>query len=103
MSDIHAPRQPLLHPPAATRLACASGALGVTTLTLASLLGLFHHGSSGAWQQHHSDLMAQTDACQRLPGRTQRLDCTVLVVAAHLDRQVPESPDARDPNETRTQ
>ena len=71
--------------PARTRAACAAGAIVVTGVLGASLLGLFHLVSPPRWLSPTPEQMELAAACQALPGRAERQRCTKAVLAAHRD------------------
>lgn len=83
---------PTFHRPARTRAACAAGAIVVTGVLGASLLGLFHRVSPPHWLTPTPEQIALAADCQALPGRAERQRCTQAVIAAHRDRA------ARDDN-----
>lgn len=68
------------------RLLCGVGALATTGTLVAALLGLFHQASPTRWLEPTDELLALTESCQSLAGRTERLGCTQAVVAAYRDR-----------------
>lgn len=78
--------QPAFDAPLRARLLCAAGSLVVTGLLMAALLGLFHQASPTHWLHPTPELLELATACQALPGRAERLQCTRAVVAAHHER-----------------
>jgi hypothetical protein len=87
MSTVPPPVGPRSTP---ARLACAAGAVCITTLMTASLLGLFQRHSSERWLQPTPDLLARTTPCQRLPGRAEQVHCVQAVVAAYRAQPAPD-------------
>lgn len=68
------------------RVGCALASLAVTASLVAGLLGVFHAQSPARWLTPTPDVLELAEACQALPGRTERLQCTQRVVTVTLAR-----------------
>lgn len=68
------------------RAAAAACAFAATGLVVTTMLGLFHQASPKHWLAPTPELMELAAACQALPGREPRLDCTRAVIAAYGER-----------------
>lgn len=71
-------------PAMAVRLSCAAAAVATSGMTMAVLLGLFHHRAPDGWLQPTPALLALLERCDELPDRAGRLRCARKVVAARL-------------------